>query len=79
MMIEIERKPYDSTRMFSVIRNIHRSKSKSKLLIKNDKGMLTSDEKDQSNIIAEHFQKLFYKQTDSFKITKPKEISQPFF
>ena len=61
MLEDIENTPDDSRRMFDVIKKLKRSKPKTKFLMKNQNGMLTSDEKEQVTIIAKYFQKLFFK------------------
>ena len=63
--------PDDSRKMFAVVKHLQRAKPKSQFLIKNDKGMLTSDQKEQANIIANHFKKLFVKDAQKYPPIPP--------
>ena len=56
----IENVPDDSRKMYEAVKNIKRLTPKVQLLIKNENG-LTSNEEKQTKIIAEYFKNLFYK------------------
>ena len=59
--------PNDSRKMFSVVKNLKRMKPQKPLLIKTKGDLSTSDEKEQANIIAEHFKKIFFKNAETSK------------
>ena len=54
-ILNLENDLDDSREMFTVVKHLQRTKPKSQFLIKNDKGMLTSDQKEQANITANYF------------------------
>ena len=70
--------PNDSRKMFSVVKNLKRMKPQKPLLIKTKGGLSTSDEKEQANIIAEHFKKIFFKNAETYPNITPVPMSQPF-
>ena len=74
----IENQKNDSSRMFSVIREIYREKPKAPLLIDTGKGTLTGNPSEQCIIIAEHFKKQFLKDVEQVKASNPQAMSQPF-
>ena len=57
--------------MFTVVKHLQRTKPKSQFLIKSDKEMLTSEQKEQANIIANHFKKLFVKDAQKYPPIPP--------
>ena len=70
--------PNDSRKMFSVVKNLKRMKPQKPLLIETKGGLSTSDEKEQANIIAEHFKKIFFKNAETYPKITPVPMSQPF-
>ena len=75
---EIENKPDDSRRMFEAVKSLKRCKPKNKMLIKDNKNRLVSNEQEQSTIIANHFEKLFYKNAEQYPTIIPREMTIPF-
>ena len=57
--------------MFTVVKHLQRTKPKSQSLIKSDKEMLTYEQKEQANIIANHFKKLFVKDAQKYPPIPP--------
>ena len=49
-----------------------------KPLLIETKGLSTSDEKEQANIIAEHFKNIFFKNSETYPKITPVPMSQPF-
>ena len=70
-ILNLKNKPDDSRKMFTVVEYLQRTKPKSQFLIKNDKGMLTSEQKEQASIIANHFKKLFVKDAQKYPPIPP--------
>ena len=68
----------DSRSMFNVMKELRRSKPKRKLLMKNKRGMLSSDEKENCEIIAEHFKNIFFKNAKQYPQIKPQPMKIPF-
>ena len=68
----------DSRNMFNVVKELKRSKPKRKLVMKKDNGMLTTDEAEQAEIIAEHFKTIFYKGAEQYRTITPQKMKIPF-
>ena len=64
--------------MFTVVKHLQRTKPKLQFLIKSDKEMLTSEQKEQANIIANHFKKLFVKDAQKYPLIPPRRMQSPF-
>ena len=77
---EIENSNNDSSRMFRVIKEIHRQKPKIPLLIKTEAGGFFINKKEQTKITAAHFKKQFSKNTQVLnKIhAQPTAMNQSF-
>ena len=77
---EIENSNNDSSRMFRVIKEIHRQKPKIPLLIKTEAGGFFINKKEQTKITAAHFKKQFSKNTQVLnKIhSQPTAMNQSF-
>jgi hypothetical protein len=75
---EIENSKNDSTRMFKAVRTLKSTKPKKKLIVEGEKGIAIS-EKQQVEIVSQHFQKIFH-QEDQEKIQyiEPQEMRYPF-
>ena len=76
-ILNLEKNPDDSRKMFTVVKHLQRTKPKLQFLIKNDKGMLTSDQKQQANIIN-HFKKPFLKDVQKYPPIPPRQMQSPF-
>ena len=75
---EIEKCKDDSTRMFSAIKKLQRMKPKQQLLINTKEGKLTAIEKEQANIIADHFHTQFFKEGKTTILIEPTPMRIPF-
>ena len=64
--------------MFTAVKHLQRTKPKSQFLIKNDKGMLRSDQKEQANIIVNHFKKLFVIDAQNYPPITPPQMHSLF-
>ena len=77
-ILNLENDPDDSRKMFTVVKHLQRTKPKLQFFIRNDKGMLTSDQKEQANIITKHFKKPFLKDVQKYPPIPPRQIQSPF-
>ena len=68
----------DSRSMFNVVKELRRSKPKRKLMMKQENGMLTTDEEEQAKLIADHFKKIFFKGSEQYKKIAPMKMKRPF-
>ena len=77
-LIDIEKKPDDSRKMYEAVKNIKRSLPKTPLLIQTKSG-LTANEEEQTKIIAEYFKSQLNKNAESLPASiKPTEMTIPF-
>ncbi|KAK4307730.1 hypothetical protein Pmani_020520 [Petrolisthes manimaculis] len=75
---EIEKTADDSYRMYKAVKTIANNEKRKPLLVEGENG-LTSDEQEQTNIIAKYFQEMFSDQTiEEIRDIPPKEIIPPF-
>ena len=77
-LVDIEKKPNDSRKMYEAVKNIKRSSPKAPLLLKTKSG-LTANEEEQTKIIAEYFKSQFNKNVEPITSSiKPTEMTIPF-
>ena len=77
-LIDIEKKPDDSRKMYEAVKNIKRSLPKTPLLIQTKAG-LTANEEEQTKIIAEYFKSQLNKNAEPLPTSiKPTEMTIPF-
>ena len=77
-LLEIERTKNDSTRMFHAIKQMQRLKPKAPLLVYTNEGDLTANEKEQTELISQHFKQQFYKNQEIIPTIPPTPISELF-
>ena len=77
-LLEIERTKNDSTRMFHAIKQMQHLKPKARLLINTNEGALTENEKEQTQLISQHFKQQFFKNQEIIPTIPPTPVTKPF-
>ena len=75
---DLKRNENDTMKMYKAVKKIKLLASKEKLIIKIKEGVLTSNEKDQSEIIAKYFKNIFYTKATPMQNVLPTLMSTLF-
>ena len=75
-LLEIERTKNDSTHMFHAIKQMQHLKPKAPLLINTNEGALTANEKEQTELISQHFKQQFFKNQEIIPTIPPTPMTK---
>lgn len=76
-MQQLENNQDQNQKMYDVVKLINKMKPKQPLLITSEEGQTTNEE-EQSNIIAKYFKNVFYKNAELMPNLQPTPMSKPF-